>query len=169
MKGYRNRNGVTTNRQRLLKHLGREYRPRVMSEPEKAWLAAMIDGEGSISLILHRRKGTGRTYVFPVVTVNNTDVRLINRCVEIVGEHLRIQKRDRSAIRCKLMMTVHLNRVSMADVLEAVRPYLIAKGEQADLVIGFCRTHDDLPCKTPPLDQFYEAQKRCMALNKRGL
>ena len=170
MKGYRNRNGVTTNRQRLLKHLGREYRPRVMSEPEKAWLAAMIDGEGCILLVQNCRRGTTRRYVFPSISVANTNAKLIERVREVVG-HLdtRVQTRDRSQLRNKTIQHVFVNRIAMADVLEAIKPYLIAKVRQAELVIEFCREHDTMPCKTAPLDRWFEMHAECASLNKRGL
>lgn len=32
----------------------------------------------------------------------------------------------------------------------------------------YCRTHDDLPVRTTPLDRFEEIAKECKALNHRG-
>lgn len=57
-----------------------------MRETDLAWLAGIIDGEGSICLSkLH--SNTTRTVV---VSVANTDLEILNRCQSIAGKGCRV-------------------------------------------------------------------------------
>ena len=166
--GYRRKHGVTTNRERLERrtpYIG----PPTLSEPEKAWLAAMFDAEGWIGLGKQQKKNGHCWYYFGGVNpISNTNPALINRVVELLGkERTRTQSRKLHG-NFKAIQNVLVERLYMSDVLQLVRPYLIAKGRQADIVIEFCTTHDALPVRTSPLDQFEKLHLECRALNKRG-
>src|SRR5437868_1602334 len=68
---YRRKLGVTTNRQRLERMLTTPYATPELEVGDAKWLAAMIDGEGFISLNCHERtrKGNTTAYFFPIVGV----------------------------------------------------------------------------------------------------
>lgn len=170
MKGYRNRNGVTTNREKRLRVLKSPYVPPVLTEVNKAWLAAMIDGEGSVSFLINQKSsGTRRFYYAPTVTFNNTDMRLVMRFRELVGERCTTVQERLSTGNFKTRYTVKVARMALIDLLTAIMPYLIAKQRQAAIVLEFCEIHDALPCKTTPLEKFAEMWAETRALNKRGV
>jgi hypothetical protein len=58
-------------------------RPKIV---ELAWAAGLFEGEGSICLVHSNRKN--RTYVYPALTMNQTDRDVIMRFSEIVGGYV---------------------------------------------------------------------------------
>lgn len=165
---YRHELGVTTNRGRLLRKTGRDgfgdYVAPELKPTEAAWLAAMIDGEGFISFRRNAIKG----YLFPVVAVCNTHDGLIARIRELVGEKWTLIKFGRQTTTCKAVQQIAVRRVAIGDVLRQVRPYLIAKGRQADLLLQFTAMHDALPVRSPPQAEYAGWFDEIRSLNKRG-
>ncbi len=102
-----------------------------MSETEKSWLAAVIDGEGSIGTTCRR----GKTY--PRLEVCNTDFRFIERCFEITGVGtIYEQKHGPSEIPHR--KTLYRWRASSQNVVEIaaqVMDYLVIKKEKANAAI----------------------------------
>ena len=166
--GYRRKYGVTTNRERLLRIAG-DYEPASMTEPQKAWLAAMVDGEGFISINHHKNDRDDRGSFFPVIGVCNSNKLLLQEVRGIVGQGYTMVRWRRAHQNQKAVGTVTIGRVAMQDVLLAILPYMIAKRRQAELAIEFCRIHDDLPVRTQPLEQFATMHREARLLNKRGV
>jgi hypothetical protein len=111
------------------KHGQYDINPRLLknfSETEAAYLAAMIDGEGSITHHYNR----------PVVSVFNTDLNLMNWLVEKIGRAYR--RHGKSANRPERKPCWAWDVASAADVhyvLTRVRPFLIIKRMLAETVI----------------------------------
>jgi len=106
-----------------------------MKETEKAWLAAMIDGEGCISIRCGKAQRTQRVSASygGVLVIGNTCRALLERCVEITGVgHIHTMKRQSE--RHKVCYQWNLGSKQTVDVLHQVHPYLIAKQRQADVV-----------------------------------
>lgn len=103
-----------------------------MTEPEKAWVAGILDGEGSI--VFQRQVQLSGGYS-PRVKVINTDPRMLVRLKEITGvgyiyENKVVGNRKRAwtwIAACEAAL----------NILEAIRPYLVVKGEQADIAMAF--------------------------------
>lgn len=148
------------------------YRKHEFTEPEKAWLAAMIDAEGSIIMMRSERTKNGftRWYCAPgLAVITNTNLQLIARVKAILqNRYVRVQTRILKLPR-KRCYIVFVERIAIADVLEALLPYLVAKRQQAKILIEFCRAHDVLAVRTPPLDRFEAMWLEMKALNKRGV
>ncbi len=109
----------------------------MIKETDRAWLAGIIDGEGCVSLI---RRGT---YYVPSVKIANTNEKLILRLKEILnlaGVEYFIRLSDRGQrINAKPCWEIALeSRPRVIAVLELAMPYLVAKNEQALLVMDWC-------------------------------
>jgi len=103
---------------------------RIRCEAEKAWLAAMIDGEGCI-LVSHDKK---KDYYRSEIKVYSSDRELVEHCFNVakcgfVGED------KRNAPDHHRQMYYWIVRTGMAaEVVKQVFPFLIAKQPQAALI-----------------------------------
>ncbi len=123
------------------------YEPRIASdtpisltESEAAWLAAVIDCEGTITMMQSAR---GRSYAcWPAIFVGNTDIRLIRRLEDMTGC---------GTVRCVVPKNPrakpqwHWSVRKQADVraiLLGIRGHLLLKRQQADIVIALPRPNE---------------------------
>lgn len=108
-----------------------------LTEIDKAYLAGIIDGEGSICLAKsHSHRSNG--LVYPTVRVASTDSRLIEWISNKVGTGA-IHYTNAMNERCKSCHHIGWASNQAIAVLEMVRPYLIIKAEQADVVLDMWR------------------------------
>lgn len=112
----------------------------VKSEIQRAWLAAMFDGEGCIWIRRYNsyRKDVQYQDGFVAYTsVGNNDVELLDRCVSITGfGSPRIKQRanstdGRGIVSRRDNYGWRLDGNDAVDVIRAIYPYLIAKRKQA--------------------------------------
>lgn len=120
---------------------------------ELSWLGGIIDGEGCISF----KKNTGKCWknrnerpLYPIVSVSNTDIMMINKIIEILERNqIAYYREDRkgrgnnsnsSAIYIK-----GIKRVKR--LLDLIIPYLVNKQHRAKLLYEFCelRSHNHKP------------------------
>src|SRR3990167_4629471 len=93
-----------------------------------AWAAGIIDGEGCIALIPSRKS------IYVRIHVVNTDRRMLTRLLEVFsvgkirGPYLRPRCRPKGT------WTVCSGQAAEA-VLRKIRPWLVTKGEQADIAL----------------------------------
>jgi hypothetical protein len=121
----------------------------ILEEKEQlAYLAGLIDGEGSI--IIHRYKsqypknrGNGRksypdkTPRFVVdVTISMTDKSTVNWIKTFFGGHVAVRQ-DRRKPTYRTIYRWGLRANKAVALTKKVRPYLITKARQADLIIFF--------------------------------
>ncbi len=151
-----------------------------------AWLAALIDGEGSI--MLNKRTYSGRQrnirrrqmHFRAVVSICNTDIRLMEALEKQTGVGRTYQHRNNSSPntpRKRASWTWRLVNDEIRVWLPRVRPYLFLKGDRSDLLlealdikrqitpgnVGF------LPCNREPLiARLYEIYYEIRNLNTRG-
>jgi hypothetical protein len=119
------------------------------------WLAGIIDGEGTVTLRLHRRKNNTRTMITPTVTMVNTDKTLIDKYIEILKEYdiacwvTYYEKTSNWKARWKVEIT-GLRRCVKA--LPVFKDILVAKKELANIVFEWCeyrlKTVGRKPCYT---------------------
>lgn len=103
--------------------------PRVMSEPEAAWLAALIDGEGSIVPQVNRSAQAIR------ITVHNTCLPLLERIAEITATG-QVRERTRAEARYKRMYTWGCYGWNARALLRQCLPWLIVKRDKALAALG---------------------------------
>jgi len=118
---------------------------RTVLDTTAAWLAALIDGEGSV--MLNRRTYSGNSpatrqpsgpiYRPVVVVASTTDYRLMDAIREKLTCGQVYQHRaggDARAPRKRSQWTYRLNVGQIREALPPIRPWLVLKGEQADLL-----------------------------------
>ena len=113
-------------------------------EQKLVWLAAFIDGEGHISASIYRQtQMTGRRHqrFRPYVGFTNTDIRLVQFAVSIMIElgHrpvVHLARENRPAHHKPVYRIQLASFKPVEDILLAIRPYLVAKGDQADTVLA---------------------------------
>jgi intein/homing endonuclease len=99
------------------------------SEPELAYLAGLIDGEGCIRI----EKSGGRyreTPHTPTVCVTNANPTLIMWVYNKFGGHLYLKKN-------RTCWDIYWLGKKAVEILKEVYPYLIAKKEQTELVFAY--------------------------------
>lgn len=113
---------------------------REMTEAVKAYLAGIMDGEGSISLAQSGAKRT-RFYIFPLVRIANTDPVLIEWIASQVGMGAR-QYTSAMNVRCKPCHHISWACGEAVELLTAILPYLVIKRDRAEIVISLWRQNE---------------------------
>jgi hypothetical protein len=104
-----------------------------LTETEKAYIAGIIDGEGSI--VLGRRNTGCKDTVYPHVSVGNTNEALLSWLRAKVGSgYWTAYKGGKPGWKPQTHWGV--TSAKAYALLVEIRPYLILKGRQADVVIA---------------------------------
>ncbi len=132
--------------------MDRDNRQATSTEMEIAWLAGIIEGEGTLMMGLWQREENRKPKVGLQVKVYNSDAGIIRKCAEIlesiaIGFHLKeremppVARPDgEGSYRANApMLTLTVSRLDSVDrVLKAIRPYLFGeKAARADLMMSF--------------------------------
>jgi hypothetical protein len=112
------------------------------------YIAGLIDGEGYIALLPVRKKASKNLTFTPTVKIGMADdsntALIMEYLLDKFGGH--IYRADRSSQVRKdgtrkyntITWTLR-SKKSVGIMLEAIRPYLIIKREQSDLIVEYCR------------------------------
>ena len=106
-----------------------------------AWLAGIIDGEGTVRMYRCHDKRNGHSYIKADVRITNTNaaiivesvatLRAITGCDDDVSVYPSVTPKNK-----KDCFHVQIRRrEAIAKILEAIIPYLIGKKEQARIVL----------------------------------
>tara|TARA_R110000868_G_scaffold319955_1_gene580926 strand:+ start:453 stop:866 length:414 start_codon:yes stop_codon:yes gene_type:complete len=131
---------------------------------ELSWLGGIWDGEGTIGI--YKRK----SYFVPSVSVSNTNEVLINKVKDIldfynIEYYVEYSDRgDRTNARPAWAIKME-SKPRVSKFLTLIKPYLISKQGQADLVISWC-SKDARRRKLNTLD--VELITELKQLNSRG-
>ena len=106
---------------------------RVMSPCEAAWVAGIIDGEGTITARTKPYPG-GKRYQIVSLSACNTDLDLIARLVEFTGIG-RLHYQERVNHKRKEIWQWRTDQRQAAMVLEQLLPWLTAKRRVAELLL----------------------------------
>ena len=118
------------------------YTGRIKREVDRAWLAAMIDGEGSL-FIQKRNAGSEsepgsirKSDTFsPGLSVSNTDPLIVERCREITGVG-SIMHRESRREGHRVVHDWRIMANQAREIIREVYPYLVAKRQQARILIS---------------------------------
>jgi len=140
-----------------------------LTELEKVWLAAMIDGEGSVGI--YRSKRANHKYGYrwsTTVSITNTNKDLMDRFAELSDCWVSRRRVNGGSAKNRPIHCVEIRYTNTRGFLEQILPYLIAKTKQAELVIDFCnmvRGPGQRYQDPQKMDQMY---LRSRELNHRG-
>lgn len=111
-----------------------------MREIDLAWLAGIIDGEGSIFIMKQKRKDRERdTNYILRVSVDSTDPFMATECLKIAGG-VKIQQSSDKRPNCSDRLKWQINGSQASRLLSELLPYLRVKFHQATLAIDFQET-----------------------------
>ena len=122
-----------------------------LSNEDAAYLAGLIDADGTISAQVNsqRNRDGSRRMPVPMVLVVNTDLELIAWLKKVIGygcSHETKAKPTRPGQNMENWRPVHRFQItgrSAITLVGRVRPYLRVKAEKADLMVRFpCRGKD---------------------------
>lgn len=114
----------------------------VKSEVDRAWLAAMFDGEGTIGIRRYDSYRTARKQIYQdgfvvYTSVTNNDVELLDHCISLTGFGRSALKQaaastdKRGIVSRRDSFGWRLDANDAVDVIRAIYPHLIAKRKQA--------------------------------------
>lgn len=113
-------------------------RIKVLTDAERAWMAGFFDGEGSVGLYRKFKEG-----VFYAVTtrinVSQTDRTVLDKFYGVFGGALTLISRpDRKNSKHTQYWTWTCDSTASANLfLQTVRPFLVGKAEEADIVMEY--------------------------------
>lgn len=126
-----------------------------LSMTQRAYLAGIVDGEGTITLAKSTRSVGGIT---PLFSVTNTDVGLIQWLKNNVGGNVTVKPAEKSHYKTGYRWYTY----SVRDVLELIKmvyPYLIVKRDNAEEVLSFCKWRISLAEKSRETPKVYAFQE----------
>lgn len=131
-----------------------------LTQVQSAYLAGLIDGEGSI--ILYRR-GSGSAMR---LTITSTFRPVLEWCQSLCGVGNIVDVTSRNA-KHKQQRCWLVNSQAAQSVLEQVEPYMIIKREQAQLAIEF-QKRLKTPAEKAQKEWQEQWRQRLRAMNARG-
>lgn len=105
-----------------------------ISTQELAYLAGIIDGEGTISISTDN-KPTGYSVFILRLTISNSNVDLINWCLDRVS--FKIQEYNRGNPKWNTQYILTLQSQEAKELIKLVYPYLVVKKAQAEAALEF--------------------------------
>jgi hypothetical protein len=135
-----------------------------------AWLAALIDGEGTVGIVRQSRPEnvSGFRY-YPYIEVNNSNLRLLAVVQSVMGGALKSKNRKAPANH-KPVFSVIVRGVVCSEILAPLIPVLIVKDRQAQIVTKFCSLVAASPEQNfGQSEQFERLWLECRELNRRGI
>lgn len=103
-----------------------------MTDTEAAYLAGIVDGEGCIGI------GRRKKYITVTLQISNTDLALLGWVKDKCGGNIYPVKNSRIDNRKQAYVWSRAGRIAR-DIIVLIRPYLIVKAAQADIVLGIKR------------------------------
>ena len=130
----------------------------LITEPNKAYIAGIIDGEGSISIVSNNTKGKKGLYpsTYIKISVGSSSKDLIDFLVKLLGGCSYKEKNKQNR---KRFWRWSLSSNQAANFIQIIVPYLIIKKHQANLAIEFYKVHKYALHLNPKLTQPYRIKE----------
>lgn len=116
----------------------------MITETEMAWLAGFLDADGMIRLRKGKKNAIGPKSLVPLVTYTNTCALTGKRLSELIGlsftDFSATVSKDGSRNTWCPKITIEIGGIKrVMPFLQMVRPFLVTKAAEADLMLEFCR------------------------------
>jgi len=106
-----------------------------VTDTELAWAAGIIDGEGCITITRYGPKGKRHgPYYRGILKVGNSDPRMIIKLTQMFGCGITLKPAKTNRLPQYIWQKGAHDAV---EVLKQVRPYLVNKADQADVLLAF--------------------------------
>lgn len=112
----------------------------MLSDTEKAYVAGIVDGEGTLQIQTHRVKTKSRLgyLITGHVQIPNTDKKLIDWILLKYPNATSWHKNPRKKEHSESWVVVITKQRDIISFLDDVYPYLIIKKEHAEILKSFC-------------------------------
>ena len=132
-----------------------------------AYLAGIIDGEGSISIEIQGTKNRKTDYYTVRLIVINTDLRLLEWIESNYGGSIKSRTKYINRKQCYNWVLFSFNA---ANLLKNCLPYLIVKKQRAEILIEFMNSKlDSYFISKKVQEKRRELYALCKSLNKQGI
>lgn len=144
---------------------------RVLTIAEAAYLAGLVDGEGTLSVWKERRPANITGFRYKVTfTIAQANQKFLEEIGRMGGNgSVRLCTRNRPERGHKPVYTVRFYSHQTRWLLPQLLPYLRIKRRQAELVLKFLGTTDRSRRDRLAHGERADLYDECHALNKRGL
>lgn len=159
---------AATQASRVEKQLGNAPNFR-LTDVQAAWLAGILDGEGSIGIWRQRSNDRNGWKYRSAVTVANTHDGFIAQVAGLLDSSVHIKSNGKPALNHKKCWAVWVKARAIPNLLKQVAPYLVIKQKQAAFVLEFCEKVAASPVHNRAMQpEFERLYQECKILNKRG-
>jgi DNA modification methylase len=117
------------------------YTGRIRNERDRVWLAAILDGEGCISL--HKRSAGQNAHYQPKVEITNTNRAIMDHVVAIAGGNCDMKQEAGTHGRKQTIYRWTVAADKARDLLRELYPHLVGKQHEARLAHGCPSSGDD--------------------------
>jgi hypothetical protein len=112
-----------------------------------AYLAGLIDGEGSFGITKHKANTTREFYFYPYISISNTNEVALRFVKEKLGDignlHCVTTKKRKMINYWKPAFQFCIGkRKQILEIIPKILPYLIIKKEHALILLEFCRQRE---------------------------
>lgn len=116
-------------------------------ETQKAYLAGIIDGEGTITVTKNKRvsKKNGKTYFYyrPVITIANTDYKLLSFLKSLNLGSTNYDRRQGKEHWKQAFQWCLASIKPIYSLLKEIHPYLIIKKDKAEYLMAWIEEHKE--------------------------
>jgi hypothetical protein len=99
-----------------------------LEEAEKAYIAGIVDGEGTVTLMKHHKNETP----LPFVAIANNNLDLLKWIKSLVGGNICTKKKRLPHHNDSYVLNIRQDRAMR--LLNEIKEFLIVKKQQADLI-----------------------------------
>lgn len=140
--------------------------PLEITQVQAAYLAGYVDCDGTISLKTAKRPN-GNIRICPYVGFSNTNKTGIQWIHNLLSPKLKttIQERQGGYNHKRIYILQVHGQKQVASFLRMIKPYLVQKVQQAEIILGYCENHK---FRTAPTEKELELVRKIRPLNKRG-
>lgn len=149
--------------------LGKLDDPRIMSPEEAAYIAGMVDADGSICISKANMPDQKRPQFRLVLSIANTNFDALAAMQRLMGVgSMQCGYRQNRSIKWKDKGSLTLNSEAALFVIEQIRPYQIIKARQAALALEFITLKRAWSRQNDNWREQERCYERMQALNARG-
>ena len=140
-----------------------------ISDVEKAYLAGILDGEGSIGISRYQHPQSKVPHYVTYFSIANTSEELMEWLEEKIFKKISIKRKikpRKSGFGKKPCYQITIGTKKVYLLLKTILPYLVIKKKRAEKVIEFAEQRFLKPRKVPYSERELELYEECRRLNE---
>lgn len=134
-----------------------------------AYIAGVLDGEGTLIVGKYRRSGNRYLGYRGFMSIANTNIPMLLHIKGIIGGKICAQKKTTGPYLGSVCYNLYLNTHQIREQLPKILPFLVAKKEQAEVLLDFLgrqASNASAPVSDELLDFYESCYQRLKELKK---